>query len=390
MRGLDFLSRREATPRFAIMTTADGARQRADRSRNSMSAIAVENISKHWTTASGRIRGVDGISFALDEGTLNVLLGPSGCGKSTTLRLVAGLDHTDSGRIVIGGRDVTRLPPARRNIAMVFQSYALFPHLTVAENIVFGLRVRRVANADRDRRLQRVADLLGLSALLDRKPSQLSGGQQQRVALGRAFISEAPVCLMDEPLSNLDAQLRQEMRQEIRGLQRELGITMVYVTHDQVEAMTMADRVILLSGGEIVQNGSPSELYETPATSFVARFIGTPPMNLLKLERTPSGAAIAGSNGPAIGPIELAEAVVGVRPEDIVLGVELGHAARVENVEYLGADSLIACRIGEQALTVRTGGRVAFRRGDSTRLSWAPGAAHYFDAASGDRLMVER
>src|SRR5437016_5804352 len=309
MRGLDFLSRREATPRFAIMTTADGSRQRADRSRNSMSAIAVENISKHWSTASGRVRGVDDVSFALDDGTLNVLLGPSGCGKSTTLRLIAGLDQTDSGRVLIAGHDVTRLPPARRNIAMVFQSYALFPHLSVAENIVFGLRVRKIGPADRNRRLERVAALLGLSSLLERKPSQLSGGQQQRVALGRAFISEAPVCLMDEPLSNLDAQLRQEMRQEIRSLQRELGITMVYVTHDQIEAMTMADRVILLSGGEIVQNGSPAELYETPATTFVARFIGTPPMNLLKLERTPSGAAIAGSDGPLIGPIELAEAV---------------------------------------------------------------------------------
>src|ERR1700681_2068154 len=162
-----------------------------------MSAIAVENVSKHWTTAAGAVRAVDGVSFALDEGTLNVLLGPSGCGKSTTLRLIAGLDYPDSGRILIGGQDVTRLSPARRNIAMVFQSYALFPHLSVAENIVFGLRVRKVSDADRDRRLQRVARLLGLSALLDRKPSQLSGGQQQRVALGRAFISEAPVCLMD-------------------------------------------------------------------------------------------------------------------------------------------------------------------------------------------------
>src|SRR6266516_4097037 len=233
--------------------------------RTSMSAIAVENISKHWSTASGRVRGVDDLSFALDEGTLNVLLGPSGCGKSTTLRLIAGLEPADQGRILIGGRDVTRLPPAQRNIAMMFHSYALFPHLSVAENIVFGLRVRKDRDAEREARLKRVADLLGLGALLERKPSQLSGGQQQRVALGRAIIAEAPVCLMDEPLSNLDAQLRQEMRQEIRNLQRELGITMVYVTHDQVEAMTMADRVILLSAGRIEQNGAPVDLYETPA-----------------------------------------------------------------------------------------------------------------------------
>jgi sn-glycerol 3-phosphate transport system ATP-binding protein len=216
-----------------------------------VSAIAVENVSKHWATADGRVRAVDAISFELAEGTLSVLLGPSGCGKSTTLRLIAGLEAADGGRIAIGNRDVTRLPPAKRNIAMVFQSYALFPHLSVAENILFGLRVRRVTPAECQSRLARVADLLGLSSLLSRKPSQLSGGQQQRVALGRAIINEAPVCLMDEPLSNLDAQLRAEMRLEIRALQRKLGITMVYVTHDQVEAMSMADRVILMNGGRV-------------------------------------------------------------------------------------------------------------------------------------------
>ena len=263
-----------------------------------MAAIVVENVSKHWTTAGGRVRAVDELSFTLDEGTLNVLLGPSGCGKSTTLRLIAGLEPADQGRVFIGGREVTHLPPAQRNIAMVFQSYALFPHLSVAENILFGLRVRKVDAAERGRRLQRVAALLGLSALLERKPSQLSGGQQQRVALGRAIIAEAPVCLMDEPLSNLDAQLRQETRQEIRNIQRALGITMVYVTHDQVEAMSMADRVILLNAGRIEQNGAAADLYEAPANLFVARFIGTPAMNLLALEPANGGAVIAGTAGP--------------------------------------------------------------------------------------------
>ena len=185
-----------------------------------MSAIAAEHVSKHWTTAAGLVHAVDAISFAFDAGTLNVLLGPSGCGKSTTLRLVAGLEMADGGRILIAGRDVTRLPPAARSIAMVFQSYALFPHLTVAENIVFGLRVRKVVRSDADARLARVADLLGLTSLLDRKPSQLSGGQQQRVALGRAIIAQAPVCLMDEPLSNLDAQLRAEMRCSASSISR--------------------------------------------------------------------------------------------------------------------------------------------------------------------------
>src|SRR5689334_14384735 len=302
---------------------AGRSRPRARRSRApkdlQVSAIAVENIAKHWTTAEGQVRAVDGLSFSLDEGTLNVLLGPSGCGKSTTLRLIAGLEPADEGRIYIGGRDVTELPPAQRNISMVFQSYALFPHLSVAENIVFGLKVRKVQETDRARRLQRVAGLLGLTKLLERKPSQLSGGQQQRVALGRAIIAEAPVCLMDEPLSNLDAQLRAEMRQEIRHLQRKLGITMVYVTHDQVEAMTMADRVILLNGGRIEQNGTPVDLYETPADTFVARFIGTPPMNLLRLTSTLNGAVIAGTEAPIVLDAKHAGGMLGIRPEHMQL-----------------------------------------------------------------------
>ena len=368
-----------------------------------MSAIVVENVSKHWTTAAGNVRAVEAVSFELEQATLNVLLGPSGCGKSTTLRLIAGLDQADSGRVSIGGIDVTRLPPAKRNISMVFQSYALFPHLTVAENIVFGLRVRKTAAAERDRRLQRVASLLGLSALLERKPSQLSGGQQQRVALGRAFIAETPVCLMDEPLSNLDAQLRQEMRQEIRTLQRELGITMVYVTHDQVEAMTMADRVILLSGGRIEQNGAPVDLYEMPANAFVARFIGTPPMNLLRLEGALLDAVtsmldragstprmLAQSSAPLSTP--LSGATLGVRPEHIVVSVVLNRSdgvdASVEAVEYLGADSLLACRVGNQPLTARVSGRVGFSRGDHG--ASGVGAWSHAFLRPGDRNSYER
>ncbi len=352
-----------------------------------MSAIAVENVSKHWTTADGQVRAVDAISFELAEGTFNVLLGPSGCGKSTTLRLIAGLEAADGGRVVIGGRDVTRLPPAQRNIAMVFQSYALFPHLSVAENILFGLHVRRVSDADCRTRLARVAELLGLAPLLARKPSQLSGGQQQRVALGRAIINEAPVCLMDEPLSNLDAQLRAEMRLEIRALQRKLGITMVYVTHDQVEAMSMADRVILLNGGRIEQNGTPVELYEQPANTFVARFIGTPPMNLLKIEPGADGAIIQGASGVAVLPVQCAGGMLGVRPEHIGLALEKGVRADVESVEYLGGDSLIACRIGAQPLAVRTQGNVGLAHGDTAWLTWAPGAQHYF-AENGIRQAI--
>jgi sn-glycerol 3-phosphate transport system ATP-binding protein len=345
-----------------------------------MSAIAADGVSKLWSTAAGTVRAVDAISFEFAPGTLNVLLGPSGCGKSTTLRLIAGLENADAGRITIGGRDVTHLPPAQRNIAMVFQSYALFPHLSVAENIAFGLAVRKVAPAERAQRLAHVADLLGLASLLARKPSQLSGGQQQRVALGRAIIAQAPVCLMDEPLSNLDAQLRAEMRQEIRALQRKLGITMVYVTHDQVEAMSMADRVVLLNAGRIEQDGTPVELYETPANTFVARFIGTPPMNLLRLEAGRDGAVIAGTDGPALLPGDLAGGALGIRPEHIALAHERGVPARVESVEYLGGDSLIGCRVGGERIAVRTSGSVGLARGDAAWLAWAAGAQHYFDA----------
>ena len=346
-----------------------------------MSAIVLRGVGKHWTTTHGVVHAIHDLSFALETGTLNVLLGPSGCGKSTTLRLIAGLETADAGTIQIAGRDVTTLPPKQRNIAMVFQSYALFPHLSVAENIVFGLRVRDVGAAERDRRLARVSELLGLSQLLARKPSQLSGGQQQRVALGRAIINEAPVCLMDEPLSNLDAQLRAEMRSEIRALQRKLGITMVYVTHDQIEAMSMADRVILLNQGRIEQNGSPLDLYESPANTFVARFIGTPPMNLLALASHDEGAAIAGTGGPAVLPGACASGMLGVRPEHIELRVDRGHAAVVENVEYLGGDSLVTCRLGAATVSVRIQGAVGVDRDDPIRLAWAGGAQHYFDAS---------
>jgi sn-glycerol 3-phosphate transport system ATP-binding protein len=332
-----------------------------------MSAISVENVSKLW----GATKAVDGVSFDAAEGSLLVLLGPSGCGKSTTLRLIAGLEDVSGGRIRIGGVDVTGLPPAKRRLSMVFQSYALFPHLSVAENILFGLKVRRVPAGERAARLKRVADLLGLAHLLQRKPSQLSGGQQQRVALGRAIIAETPVCLMDEPLSNLDAQLRHDMRREIRVLQQKLGMTMVYVTHDQTEAMSMADQVILLREGRIEQDAPPDLLYARPATVFSARFIGTPPMNIVRLASVRPGA------DPGL--------LLGVRPENIVLG-SAGVPARVEAVEFLGADSMVSCAVGEgETMTVRAAGRVALGPGAPTHHSGPPEAMHFFDAASGRR-----
>jgi sn-glycerol 3-phosphate transport system ATP-binding protein len=325
-----------------------------------MSAITLDHVSKNW----GPMRAVADVSLAAEAGSLLVLLGPSGCGKSTTLRLIAGLEQLDGGTITIGGRDVTHLTPAQRKISMVFQSYALFPHLSVAENIVFGLRVRRVSRAERDERLQRVAEIVGLGQLLERKPSQLSGGQRQRVALGRAIIAEARVCLMDEPLSNLDAKLRHEMRTEIRALQQRLGMTMVYVTHDQTEAMTMADRVVLMRDGRVEQNGSPEELYNRPATAFTARFIGTPPMNLI-------------AKGGRL---------IGIRPEHIRIVSEDGHAARVKTVEHLGADSIILCEIEGQPVSVRQEGFSKAHPGDDVRLVWDATHEHQFDQTSGRRL----
>jgi sn-glycerol 3-phosphate transport system ATP-binding protein len=344
-------------------------------------AILLEGVSKHW----GESRALDAISFAADAGQFVVLLGPSGCGKSTTLRLIAGLDTPTAGRILIADRDVTNAPPAERGIAMVFQSYALFPHLTVAENIVFGLRVRKVGAAERDRRLAKVADLLGLSALLQRKPSQLSGGQQQRVALGRAIIAEQPVCLMDEPLSNLDAQLRGEMRREIRSLQQRLGITMVYVTHDQTEAMTMADRVVLLRDGRIEQVGTPDDLYNTPRTAFTAGFIGAPPMNLVPLEPAGGPWRFAGTDAPA--PYAGTEPVtLGVRPEDMDLAPDGAMPATVESVEYLGADSLVAARVGAAPLLVRVPRHAPFAAGDRIRVTWKPEHQHLFSTRTGERI----
>lgn len=337
-------------------------------------AIELSGVSKIW----GDSVAVDDLSISVPAGSFTVLLGPSGCGKSTTLRMVAGLESVDRGHVTIGGRDVSQLPSAERDLAMVFQSYALFPHLTVGENIIFGLKVRRVARAERDARLRQVADLLGLSKLLERKPGQLSGGQQQRVALGRAIIAEKPVCLMDEPLSNLDAKLRHEMRVEIRALQQQLGFTMIYVTHDQVEAITMADQVVLLNGGKLEQAASPREIYERPASPFAARFIGTPPMNLLSPDVF--GEAVANALSTKAG-----TCLIGIRPELLRVESDGALKARVTAAEYLGADVLADCRVGEDLLQVRLSGGDRIGPGDEIALGFSPSDLHIFETTSGSR-----
>jgi sn-glycerol 3-phosphate transport system ATP-binding protein len=332
-----------------------------------MTAVCFSSVSKSWDAATA----LHSTDLTLATGEFSVLLGPSGCGKTTTLRLIAGLESPTTGKIKIFDHDVTQVPSSQRGVSMVFQNYALFPHLSVAENIVFGLRVRRVPSAELQSRLKKVLDLLSLTAYQERKPGQLSGGQQQRVALARALVADSRLCLMDEPLSNLDAQLRQEMRHELRALQLKLGLSVVYVTHDQTEAMSMADRVVLLNGGRVEQVATPFEIYQRPGTLFAAQFIGSARMNILELEH----GRIAGSSvavTPPAGAVRL-----GLRPEDIVLGS--GPSFVVEKTEFTGADLLLHARVGSQMLAVRAQGKHALAVQGEVQLSWNPLNLHWFD-----------
>jgi len=264
---------------------------------------------------------------------------------------------------------------------MVFQNYALFPHLTVAENILFGLKARKVPKNEQKKRLENAADLLGLSQLLQRRPAQLSGGQRQRVALGRSIVAQVSVCLMDEPLSNLDAKLRQEMRQEIRTLQQRLKMTMIYVTHDQVEAMTIADKIILMKDGKIEQHGTPEDLYNRPATAFTGSFIGNPPMNILTpdpgIKKIFSSLLPPGSNNSFL---------MGIRPENIEISGDSGIEGQVRAIEYLGADTLVVCRSGDQTITLTVKGKATLSTGDKLRLIWKPEHIHLFDVGDGRRM----
>jgi ABC-type sugar transport system ATPase subunit len=322
------------------------------------------------TKRYGEVVALAALTLQVVPGELLVMVGPSGSGKSTALRALAGLVDVDEGRITVDGRDVTRLPPHRRDIAMVFQDYALYPHLTARENLAFGLRARKVPTADADAAVARVSEQLGLGDLLERYPDQLSGGQQQRVALARCMVREPVVQLMDEPLSNLDAQLRLSTRADIVELQRRLGTTTVYVTHDQAEAMTMGDRVAVLAAGRLQQVGPPQEVYDTPVNRFVAGFLGSPPMNLVD-----GGGALGGVPGE----------VVGVRPEDLHLDASGTLSGEVVVVESLGSETVLKVRAEDTDLLVRTGPRSGHRPRDAVRLRVDPARRHVFDAATGAR-----
>jgi len=334
-----------------------------------MASIQLKNVVKRYGTGKHQLQVIHGVNADVADREFIVIVGPSGCGKSTLLRMVAGLEEISDGEISIGNRVVNDLEPAERDIAMVFQNYALYPHMTVFDNMAYGLKIKKVPLQDIKQRVDKAAGILELGHLLDRKPRQLSGGQRQRVAMGRAIVRQPQVFLFDEPLSNLDAKLRAQTRIEIQKLHRELGITSLFVTHDQVEAMTLAQRMIVMNAGVMEQFGTPEEVYHRPASTFVASFIGSPPMNLMK-------------NAPGAR----AGTVMGIRPEHLDIG-HTGWEAQVETTELLGAERLIYARVGGEQIIIRSEENQPTPTPDATiRVAPREDRLHWFNAESGKRI----
>lgn len=364
-----------------------------------MAELSLKNVSKVYDNG---VRAVSDVDLDVESGEFIVLVGPSGCGKSTLLRIVAGLETVSKGEVWIGGKLVNDVPAKDRDIAMVFQNYALYPHMTVYENMAFGLRMRRLPKAEIERRVRQAAETLGLVPLLDRRPKELSGGQRQRVAVGRAIVRQPRLFLFDEPLSNLDAKLRVEMRAELLKLHRRLGATAIYVTHDQVEAMSMGDRLVVIEGGIVQQIGPPLEVYRHPANVFVAGFIGSPPMNLITCEiqehdgrlrfvrdQLVLDATAAQQRLLQDGPLAARRIIVGIRPEDVhVAPPEARDAteARVELIELLGSEALATCAVAGQQLIVRLDVQTAARADSSIGLRFDMSRAKLFDAATGKAI----
>ena len=334
-----------------------------------MASISLRNVIKSYGKGAKINQVIHGINAEITDGEFVVIVGPSGCGKSTLMRMVAGLEEISGGEIAIGARVVNDLEPAQRDIAMVFQNYALYPHMSVFDNMAYGLKIAKVSKDDIKKRVDKAAQILELGHLLERKPRELSGGQRQRVAMGRAIVRQPQVFLFDEPLSNLDAKLRAQTRLEIQKLHRELGITSLFVTHDQVEAMTLAHRMIVLNGGRVEQFGTPEEVYHTPASTFVASFIGSPPMNLLK-------------NAPGA----TAGEITGIRPEHLDIRTE-GWSVTVETVELLGAERLVYGSLNGESLIVRIEeGAPSPQSGDCIFVQPRPNRLHRFEGETGRRI----
>ena len=353
-----------------------------------MAPVAIRNVRK----AFGPAEVIHGVSVLIGDGEFVVLVGPSGCGKTTLLRMIAGLENITAGEISIGERVVNHVPPKARDIAMVFQNYALYPHMTVADNMSFSLKLRGAPAAEIRERVKRAADILGLGLLLDRYPRQLSGGQRQRVAMGRAIVRDPKVFLFDEPLSNLDAKLRVAMRTEIKQLHQRLKTTTVYVTHDQIEAMTMADRIVVMHDGIIEQIGTPLDLYDRPQNLFVAGFIGSPAMNFLKGTIRANGQLLFEAAGGLRLPLAAApngshgrKAVYGVRPENFAVADD-GSPVQVQVIEPTGSELQVVARLGQDDIIAVFRERHTFRPGDTIRLKPDPRLVHLFDESTGQRL----
>ncbi|TWF58577.1 ABC transporter ATP-binding protein [Neorhizobium alkalisoli] len=338
-----------------------------------MATIELEKIVKRY----GKVEAVKGIDLSIADGEFVVFVGPSGCGKSTTLRMIAGLEEISGGALKIGDAVVNERDPKQRNIAMVFQNYAIYPHMTVRQNIGFGLYTSKLSKDEKNKRIEEAGKILGLTALLDRRPAALSGGQRQRVAIGRAMVRDPSAFLFDEPLSNLDAQLRAQMRIEIKRLHQRLKTTTVYVTHDQVEAMTMADRIVVMKDGNILQVGTPSELYESPVDVFTARFIGSPSMNLIRGRRTATGVEVAPDG----------DILIGIRPHDLsadgqAVAGGLRITGTVSAVEPLGPETLVHLDIPDGALIATAREKIVPPVGSDLTCSAAPGSLYLFDAST--------
>src|SRR5499427_4750644 len=352
-----------------------------------MAAVAIRAVHKHF----GSTHVIRGVDVDIADGEFCVLVGPSGCGKSTLLRMIAGLEQIGDGEISIGGKVVNRVPPKERDIAMVFQNYALYPHMTVRDNMSFALMLAKQARSEIDARVKKAADILGLALLLERYPRQLSGGQRQRVAMGRAIVRDPQVFLFDEPLSNLDAKLRVQMRTEIKELHQRLKTTTVYVTHDQIEAMTMADKIVVMNSGLVEQIGAPLDLYDRPDNLFVAGFIGSPAMNFIKGTVRANGSAEfegpAGVRLPLAAPAAWAGRAVtcGIRPEHFSLA-EDGATVEIQVIEPTGSEIQVVAKLGDDEVIAVFRERHAFKPGDKIRLKPDPRLMHLFDAETGKRL----